>query len=86
MIESGLPGFSVPTWYGLIGPGNLPPDIVARLNQEVARALAQPDLQARLATMGLQARPQSAARFAGFMKDEVEKWAKVIKDSGAQAE
>lgn len=86
MIESGLPGFSVPTWYGLIGPGNLPPEIVGRLNQEVARALAQPDLQARLASMGLQPRPQSAARFAGFMKDEVEKWAKVIRDSGAQAE
>ncbi len=86
MIESGLAGFSVPTWYGLIGPGNLPPEIVRRLNQEVNKALGQPDLQARLATMGLQPRPQSAAQFADFMKGEVEKWAKVIRESGATAE
>ena len=84
MAESGFPGFSVSTWYGLIGPGNLPPDVVRRLNEEVNKALAQPDLQARLVAMGLQARPQATAQFSSFIKKEVEKWAAVIKESGVQ--
>jgi len=82
MTESGFPGFSVSTWYGLIGPGNMPPEVVRRLNEEVNKALAQPDLQARLVTMGLQARPQAAAQFSSFIKKEVDKWAGVIKESG----
>ena len=86
MAESGFPGFSVQTWYGLIGPGNLPLDLVRRLNEEVNKALALPDLQARLMAMGLQARPQTAAQFSSFVKNEVEKWAAVIKDSGVQQE
>ena len=82
MAESGFPDFSVQTWYGLIGPGNLPPEVVRRLNEDVNKALGQRDLQARLAAMGLQARPQTSTQFSGFIKKEIEKWAGVIRESG----
>ncbi len=86
MAESGLPGFNVTTWYGLFGPGNLPPTIASRLHDEVNKALALPDIKARLAGMGLEVRLWTTAQFGAFMKTEVEKWARVIKQSGAQAD
>jgi len=86
IAESGLTGFSVGTWYGLMAPGNMPTDLVERLNQEVNNALLQPDLQARLASFGMQPRPQTASQFSNFLKKEVDKWAAVIKGAGVQAE
>ena len=81
MAESGFPGFAVQAWYGLMGPGNMPSDVVRRLNEEVNKALAAPDLQARLAAMGLQTRPRTAAEFASFFSRDITTYATVIKEA-----
>ncbi len=86
MAESGFPGFAVQAWYGLIGPGNMPPEVVRRLNEEVNKAIAAPDLQARLVAMGLQARPGTAAQFSAFFSKDIATFAKAIKDAGVQLE
>jgi tripartite-type tricarboxylate transporter receptor subunit TctC len=86
MIESGFPGFTVVGWYGVLGPANMPADVVTRLNEEVNKALVQPELQAHLRAFGLQARPQAPAQFSAFLRQEVAKWAAVIKDAGVPQE
>ncbi len=84
MAESGFPGFAVQAWYGLFGPANMPPEVVRRLNEEVNKAIAAPDLQARLVGMGLQAKPGTAAQFNAFFSRDVTTFAKAIKDAGVQ--
>jgi tripartite-type tricarboxylate transporter receptor subunit TctC len=84
MAESGFPGFAVQAWYGLFGPANMPPELIRRLNEEVNKAIAAPDLQARLVGMGLQAKPGTAAQFNAFFSRDITTFAKVIKDAGVQ--
>jgi tripartite-type tricarboxylate transporter receptor subunit TctC len=84
MAESGFPGFAVQAWYGLFGPANMPPELIRRLNEEVNKAIAAPDLQARLVGMGLQAKPGTAAQFNAFFSRDIATFAKVIKDAGVQ--
>jgi tripartite-type tricarboxylate transporter receptor subunit TctC len=81
--ESGLRGFEVTSWYGIFGPAALPKDIVAKLNADIAAILNAPDLKSRLDTLGAEpgAMPQDA--FQRYVRDEITKWAKVVKDSGA---
>ncbi|MGE4238932.1 Bug family tripartite tricarboxylate transporter substrate binding protein [Ramlibacter sp.] len=86
MAESGFPGFSVQAWYGLMGPGNMPAPLVRRLNEEVNKAIALPDMQTRLASMGLQARPGTAGDFAAFFAKDIATYATVIKDAGVPLE
>ena len=81
--ESGLPGFEVTSWYGVFGPAALPKDIVAKLNADVAAILNAPDLKERLAGLGAEPGAMSQDAFARYVRDEVTKWAKVVKDSGA---
>ena len=84
MAESGFPGFAVQAWYGLFGPANMPPEVIRRLNEEVNKAIAAPDLQARLVGMGLQAKPGTAAQFNAFFSRDITTFAKAIKDAGVQ--
>ena len=84
MAESGFPGFAVQAWYGLFGPANMPPEVARRLNEEVNKAIAAPDLQARLVGMGLQAKPGTAAQFNAFFSRDITTFAKAIKDAGVQ--
>jgi tripartite-type tricarboxylate transporter receptor subunit TctC len=81
--ESGLPGFDVTSWYGVFGPAALPKDIVARINADVAAILGAQDLKDRLATLGAEPGSMSTEAFARYVRDEITKWAKVVKDSGA---
>lgn len=81
--ESGLPGFEVTSWYGIFGPAALPKDIVARLNADVAAILNAPDLKSRLDTLGAEPGAMSVDAFNRYVREEVTKWAKVVKDSGA---
>jgi tripartite-type tricarboxylate transporter receptor subunit TctC len=81
-----VPGYESPTWYGVGVPKNTPAEIVDKLNKEVNAALADPKMKARLADLGGVALPGSSAEFDKFIADETEKWAKVVKFSGAKAD
>jgi tripartite-type tricarboxylate transporter receptor subunit TctC len=86
IAESGYRGFEANTWYGLLAPAGTPPAIVARLNAEVNRALATPELRHRLAAEGGEALGGSPEQFASFLKAEHAKWGRVVRESGARAE
>ena len=82
VADSGLPGFSVDAWYGLLGPAGMPKEIVAKLNRELVRMLDLPDVRERLATQGLFVKTSTPEQLGSYMKLEIEKWAKVVKNAG----
>jgi tripartite-type tricarboxylate transporter receptor subunit TctC len=84
--EQGFSGFDDLTWTGFFAPAGMPQDLVNRINSEITRALAAPEVAERLAQLGLEWKPNSAGEFAGFLREEVQKWAKAVKDSGAKAD
>jgi len=84
--EAGLRGFDVSTWFGIFAPAGTPPDIVARLNAEVARILHTPDMRERLAALGAEPIGNKPEEFAAFIKSEIPKYAQVVKASGAKAD
>ena len=86
MDEAGLPGFEATTWHGLVAPAGTPPQIVAALNKAVAATLKDPDIQQKLANLGIDIAPDTPAQFAAYIKAEIPKWAAVIKASGAKME
>ena len=79
--EAGIKGFDVTNWYGVMAPGGTPRDIVSKLNSDINKAMQVPEVRARLEAVGTQLREQSAAEFDAFMKAEVAKYAKLIKDA-----
>jgi tripartite-type tricarboxylate transporter receptor subunit TctC len=85
-IAEAVPGFEVVSWGGLVGPARLPPEIVTRLNAEVRKALADPRVLAQFKTLGADAAPSSPQEFRAFARSETEKWARVIKVSGAKVD
>ncbi|MFM9883105.1 MAG: tripartite tricarboxylate transporter substrate binding protein [Burkholderiales bacterium] len=86
IAESGYPGFEYAGWYGLLAPAGTPATIVRRLSLETVKALALPDLRAKLADLGLDATGSSPDEFAAIIKVEMPKWANVIKDAGIKAD
>lgn len=80
--ESGLKGYEATTWFGLMAPARTPKEIVARLNTEVGRILASPDLRQRFVSDGLEPIGGSPEEFAKFIRDEIAKYARVIKSTG----
>jgi tripartite-type tricarboxylate transporter receptor subunit TctC len=84
--EQGYSGFDDLTWVGFFAPVGTPSAVVARLNAELNRAFAAPDVRERFGQLGLEARANSSAEFALFLRAEVAKWAKAVKDSGAKAD
>ena len=87
MDESGVKGYEVNTWFGWIGPAGLPPDISNRLNAEIAKILARPDLRENLAAQGFEvAPPASPAAFGKLIADDLAKWIPIVKRSGAKVD
>ena len=86
VAESGLPGFEASNWFGLMTPAGTPADIVARLNAETAKALQAPEVRARLVGLGCEIQSSTPQEFQALLRSETEKWAKVIKASGAKVE
>jgi tripartite-type tricarboxylate transporter receptor subunit TctC len=84
LAESGVPGFDVSSWQALYLPAGTPAAIVNRLNAEVQKVVAQPEVKARMEALGLEYAPNSPAQFAEFQKAEQAKWAKVIKDGNVK--
>ena len=82
IAESGYPGFEVTGWLGLLAPTGVPVMIVRKLHLETVKALALPDLRAKLADLGLEGIGNSPDEFAAAIKSEISKWAKVIKEAG----
>jgi len=82
--ESGLPGFDVTSWYGIFGPAALPKDIVAKVNADIAAILGAADLKERLATLGAEPGSMPVDAFARYVREEITKWTKVVKESGAK--
>jgi tripartite-type tricarboxylate transporter receptor subunit TctC len=84
--EEGIRGFDVTNWYGVMAPGGTPREIVAKLNADINKAMQVPEVRARLEAVGTQLREQSAAEFEAFMKTEVAKYGKLIKDANIKIE
>lgn len=85
LAESGLPGYEVTGWNGLLAPAGTPRAVVAKLNAEVSRALKQPDLIQRLSGSSYDpAALNTPEQFAEYLRLEIAKWAKVVKESGAK--
>lgn len=82
--ESGLPGYEVINWYGVLAPAGTQKAIVAKLNPEIVKILNMPDVKERLSAVGIETFSSTPAQFAAFIKDETAKWAKVVKFSGAR--
>ncbi|HEY4068267.1 MAG TPA: tripartite tricarboxylate transporter substrate binding protein [Burkholderiaceae bacterium] len=86
VAESGLPDYNVDNWYGIFMPVGTPQAVVARMADEVARALKVPDTVGMLASQGAAPGAMSTPQFSDYVKAEVAKWSKVVKSSGAKAE
>jgi tripartite-type tricarboxylate transporter receptor subunit TctC len=84
--EQGFSGFDDLTWTAFFAPAGMPQDLVSRLNMELGRALAAPEVRERLQQVGLDWKPNTPGEFAEFLREEVKKWAQAVKDSGAKAD
>ena len=82
--ESGLPGFEVSGWYGVLAPAGTPRSIINRLNAEIVKALQMPDVRQNLSAQSFDISPSSPEQFAAFIKSEIQKWGKAVKYSGGK--
>ena len=86
VAESGLKGYETITWFGFVAPAKTPQAIVARLNAEIVKVLALPDVRNQFAIQGIEVIGGTPEQFASYIRDEIAKWAKVIRLSGAKAD
>jgi tripartite-type tricarboxylate transporter receptor subunit TctC len=86
IAESGIPGFEAISWFGLYAPAATPKETVNKLNADFNRVLQLPEVKDKLAAQGAEPIAMTPEQFAGYLRAEIVKWAKAIKDSGAKAE
>ena len=86
LAEEGFPGFDATTWYGLAGPGRMSPAVVMRMNEDVNKALAMPEVAERLAAVGAEDAGGTPERFAEFMRTERSKYVKLAKDASIRVD
>jgi tripartite-type tricarboxylate transporter receptor subunit TctC len=82
--EAGVPGYEVTTWYALWAPAGTPQDVINKLQQEVAKAMASPQLRDVWTQQGASPGGNTPSEFGAFVKAEIAKWADVVKASGAR--
>jgi tripartite-type tricarboxylate transporter receptor subunit TctC len=78
--ELGYSGFDGQQWYGLVGPANLPPAIVTKLNTELNKVLALPDFSEKMTNEAMTLMPMTPAQFSNYIKEDITRWTKVVKD------
>jgi len=83
-IEAGVPGYQVATWYGLWAPKGTPHDIVERMQAEMAKAFATPELQSTWQSLGTETPKLYGDAFGKFVSSEIKRWGEVVKNSGAK--
>lgn len=86
IAESGLPDFAAPGWYGLMAPAGTPAPVIATLHNEVIKALKMPDVLERFAALGLDPVGNSPQEFGAYIRSELAKWAKVVKDANIKVD
>lgn len=84
--ESGLEGYDVPLWYGVLAPARTPPEVIARLNAEIVRAMQAPNLRERFLSQGIDPASSSPGQFAGQIKAEIARWTEVVRSAGIKVE
>jgi tripartite-type tricarboxylate transporter receptor subunit TctC len=86
VAEAGVPGYEATSWQGVVAPAGTPRTIVVKLHAEIARALRSPEIGERLVIEGSEPGGDAPDEFAAFIKREIAKWAKVVKESGLKAD
>jgi tripartite-type tricarboxylate transporter receptor subunit TctC len=86
MIEAGVPGYSAGTWYGVLAPTNTPRDIVTRVNAEIVKIVAMPDIKSQFAVQGVEPGGDAPEPFAALIREDYNKWSKLIKETGIKGE
>ena len=86
VAESGVPGYELTVWFGLVAPSGTPRDIVNKLNAEVLKILALPDVRERFLALGVEPLGSTPEEFGTHIRAQMDKWAKVVKDAGVKAE
>jgi tripartite-type tricarboxylate transporter receptor subunit TctC len=86
IAESGLPGYELTTWYGIMFPAGTPREIIARMNTEINRVTTLPDVRERLAAVGAEALGGTPDDYGAVIKSDVARFTKLVKDAGIQAE
>jgi tripartite-type tricarboxylate transporter receptor subunit TctC len=86
VAEAGLPGFESSTWFALLAPANTPPDVITKLNAEVAKIVQSPAIRDELLLQGAEPGSGSPAEVSAYIGQEVQKWGEVVKTSGAKIE
>ena len=84
IAELGLPNYEMSLWYGLLAPANTPPAIIQRLQEEVARITALPTIIQQWAALGVEPQSTTPEQFAAYLKSDIGKWQKIIRESGAK--
>ena len=86
VAESGVPGYDVTNWYGLVAPAGTPADVIAQLNQALVKVMADPDIRQRLAVSGMDATADTPQQFARLLASERAKWGDLIRKAGIQGD
>jgi len=84
--ELGYPGFEGQQWYGIAGPANMPPAVVAKLNIELNKVLSSPEFAEKMSAEALTVMPMNPQQFATYIKDDIARWSKVAKDRHIEIE
>jgi tripartite-type tricarboxylate transporter receptor subunit TctC len=86
IAEAGVPGYDANAWFGVFAPAGTPQPVINRLNTEIVRIVKLPEMRERFLALGAEPVGSTAQEFGAFFRNEVEKWAKVVKTSGAQVD
>jgi tripartite-type tricarboxylate transporter receptor subunit TctC len=86
VAEAGVPGFEATTWHGIVVTSATPPVLVSRINADAVKVLQLADVRERFAALGAEVIGGTPDAFAAYIKKEIPKWTKVVKESGARAD